>query len=120
MDLNNIEFWSSEKLVETVSTLLAQNPNFEKQLGEEISKYLKKSTLSDNSHDKTSKAWLSWCSQQKSRVKASYHFKHSVKVEPFHSSGIWGGGKLFMYFSYSFCDFPRILSVLFILFTILR
>ena len=77
MDLNDIELWPFEKLVEVVLSLPAKNPEFERNLGEEVSKFLKTSAdqFNETTHDKTSKAWLSWCSQQKSRVKVSQTVK---------------------------------------------
>ena len=72
MNLENIEFWSFDKLVEKVETLTSRNVTFEKNLGVEMSTYLKSSNfVGDKEHEKNSKSWLSWCSQQKNRVKVS-------------------------------------------------
>ena len=72
MDLKNIEFWSYEKLVENVGSLASKNESFEKNLGEEMSTFLKTSKPVDVSvHERVSKGWLSWCREQKSRVRVS-------------------------------------------------
>lgn len=72
MDLNQIEFWSFDQLVENVKNLKSENSDtFKKDLGQEMSNFLLqiKASKDFDEHEKTSKAWLSWCREQKNRVK---------------------------------------------------
>jgi hypothetical protein len=70
MDLKEIELWSFDKLVDSVAALSSENGDFGKNLGDEMSSFLKATHFDDAAdHEKASRAWLSWCGQQKSRVK---------------------------------------------------
>ena len=70
MNLNDVELWTLDQLTANVETLKSQNEIFAKNLGQEISKFLKSSTIADDKeHCRNSKAWLSWCREQKGRVR---------------------------------------------------
>ena len=70
MNLNDVELWTFDQLTANAEKLKSQNEIFSKNLGQEISKFLKSSTIVDEKeHCRNSKAWLSWCREQKGRVR---------------------------------------------------
>ncbi len=62
MELNQMELWTFDELIAKVKALKSSNVNFSKSLGDEIVKYLEKSSKNFDVHEysKVSKTWLSW------------------------------------------------------------
>lgn len=62
MEMNQMELWTFEELVDKVRDLKASGGNFSKSLGGEIVKYLEDFSKNFDVHEysKVSKAWLSW------------------------------------------------------------
>jgi hypothetical protein len=70
MNLDDIEFWTYDQLIANVEQLHSKNEVFTKNLGLEIVNFLNSSAIIDETeHRRNSKAWLSWCREQKGRVK---------------------------------------------------